>query len=116
MHAGKRLFTCCVDIKYLRRVHVRKCGDKLRQQVARAGIAMWLEEDVHMFIAARPGSAQGRDNLCGVVAVIIDDSHTPDHALHLETPIHAAEIGQTGNDLIRLDLQLYGNRYRSSCI
>ena len=53
---------------------------------------MGLEDDVNSAEAALPSGGQGRADLGGVMAIVVDNADVSDFALELEAAIDAAEI------------------------
>ena len=54
-------------------VGVVEGGGELGHEVASAGVAVGLEDDVDGAVAAIAGGAEGGEDFCGVVAVVVDD-------------------------------------------
>ena len=64
---------------------------ELREQVARACVAVRLEHD-HQPPSRRARRGDHRGNLGGMMAVVVDDHHAAALAAHLEAPFGAAGI------------------------
>ena len=104
--AGDRFFAGGVDVEQVKLVGISEGCGELGHQVAGAGVAVRLEEDVDAGEAAVAGGAEGGEDLGGVVAVVVDDGDVVDDAFDLEAAVDATEGGEAGGDLVGRDAEL----------
>ena len=104
--AGDGSFTGRVNVDDTNNVRSLKAIAKFMQQVASASVAMRLKQHEDAFESALTGRFQGGANLCGVVAVIINDSDAADFSLALKATLDPAEIREPGGNMFRRDAKL----------
>src|ERR1017187_1304285 len=94
-----------VDVEYEERIGVVKGGGEFLDQVAGAGVAVGLEDDVNLAESALAGRGQRGLDLGRMVAVVVDDAHAGGAAAQLEAAIDAAELIEGGADGFDSNLQ-----------
>ncbi len=95
----------CVDIEHADGVGVRERCAEFFQQVARAGIAMRLEDCVDTLESALARCRESGADLRGMMAVIVNHADAGGRALELEAAINAAKVFQSFADLIGSNIQ-----------
>ena len=83
-----------INVQHHQRVGVVESGRKFVHQIAGAGVAMRLEDDVDLAIAALPRRRQRRPNLGRMMAVVVNHADARGLPAQLKAPVHAAEILQ----------------------
>src|ERR1700678_2092549 len=103
------LFAGGVDGQYGHRIRQGKCRGELRDEVAGAGIAVGLEDDVNLVVAALAGGGECGGDFGGVVAVVVDDGDAVGAAAKLEAAVDSVEAGQALGDFLCRDFKLTGD-------
>ena len=83
-----------VNIQHEQRVGIGEGGGELVHQVAGAGVAMRLEDDVDLAKSALARGGQRGPNLGGMVAVVVDHADARGLAAQLEAAVDAAEAAR----------------------
>src|ERR1700678_1435738 len=107
------LFAGGVDGQYGHRIRQGKCRGELRDEVAGAGIAVGLEDDVNLVVAALAGGGECGGDFGGVVTVIVDDGDAVGAAAKLEAAVDSVEAGEALGDFFGRNFKLAGDRYCS---
>ena len=74
---------------------------ELVQKIEGAGVAVGLEDDVNLPVAALAGRGEGGANLGGMVAVIVHHGDAARLAAQLKAPVHAAKMIEALGNLLR---------------
>src|SRR5581483_4139046 len=101
-----------VDIEHLNRGGVVKGVHELIHEIARARVAMRLEDDVDRAIATIPRGADGSAYLSGMVAVVVDNRDATGTAANLEAAVDAVKGSQPGGNGFGRNLQLGRDGHR----
>src|SRR6266566_2719244 len=110
VHAGNRRLARGVDVHDDEDVGLVERGQEIVPQVLRPRVAVWLEHRDHAPVEPRLGGGEGRADLGGVMAVVVDDEHVAGGAPDLEAPLHPREAGQGGPDLRKRHLEVERDR------
>src|SRR5258708_13159981 len=100
-----------VDIEHADGVGVRECCAEFFQQVARAGIAMRLEDCVDTLESALARCCESGEDLRGMMAVIVNHADAGGRALELDAPITAPKAFPGPPHLSHTKTQAYSYRY-----
>src|SRR5580704_19740039 len=68
-----------------------KCAREIVHQCLRSGVAMRLEQNVNVRVAAGTGRSERRPNFSRMMAVIVDDGDSTRGAANRKTPVDAGE-------------------------
>src|SRR5215471_7626103 len=82
--AGNRRFPRRIDVHHQQHVRLVEGGEELLTQVERARVAMRLEHGHYTTVEPRLGGGEGRANLGGMVAVVVDHRDASHRAPDLE--------------------------------
>ena len=107
--AGDGLFAGGVNGKDADSIGVSKCTAELVQKIKGAGVAVGLEEDVDLAVAALAGGGEGGANFGGMVAVVVDHGDAAGGATKLKAPINSSEVIEARGDLIGGNFKLAGD-------
>src|SRR5580658_6127996 len=94
------LLACGVNVEDEQRIGVGEGGRESFHQVARARVAMRLEDDVNLAKTALPRRGQRGLDLSGMVPVIVDHTHARVAPAQLEAPVNAAELVERRANLL----------------
>src|SRR5258708_33683326 len=98
-----------VDIEHADGVGVRECCAEFFQQVARAGVAMRLEDCVDALESTLARCRESGADLRGMMAVIVNHADAGGRALELEAAINAAKVFQGLADLVERNIKAYSH-------
>src|SRR5271168_679796 len=105
-HALDRLFARRIDIQHLHRIGLIEGRRKFDQQVSRPRVAVGLKDDMQLSVATLPRRVKGRDNLRGMMPIIVNYRDLAHATPQLKTPVDATKIPQPLRYLLRSKLQL----------
>src|SRR3546814_13816060 len=101
-----------VDGRYIDEVGVVEGALDVVHRVAKAGVAVGLDDGDHATLGAFPGGGQGGFDLDRMMAVTVDDGDALDLADLGETALDAVELVESvGEDFVR-NSHLQGKPYR----
>ena len=109
--AGDRLFAGGVDGQDDDCVGVAECGAELFEQIAGAGVAVRLEDDMDAFVSALARGSERGANFRGMVAVVVDDGDAAGLTTLLEATVDAAETAEAFGDFFGRDFELVRDGY-----
>src|SRR5689334_25213634 len=109
--AFNRLFACGVDVEQKQRVCVSKRCGELFHQIASAGVAVRLENDVNLAKAALLRRSQSSFDFGGMVPVIVDDADAHCPPPQLKSAINASELIERRADCV--DANVESKPYRN---
>ena len=97
--AGQGLFAGGINGNEFQGVGLSKSGGELVKQVAGAGVAVGLEENMDVAVAALAGGGKGGTNFSGVVAVVVDHGDAVCRAFVLKAAVDTTKAGKSLGDL-----------------
>ena len=108
-YAGDGLLAGGVDGEDADGVGVSECAGELVHKVEGTGVAVGLEDDVNLAVAALAGGGKGGANLGGVMAVVVDDGDAAGGAAKLKAPVDAAEVTEALGNFVGGNFKLAGD-------
>ena len=77
---------------------------------------MGLEDHVNLREAALPGGREGCANLRRMMAIVVDDTYSPDLAFELKPAVYATELRKRVRNLLNWDVQPDSSGNCGSCV
>src|SRR5437588_604122 len=114
--AGNGWFAGRIYIEHQNCVGIRERFSEFVHEIAGAGIAMRLEDDMDAVESALAGSSQGGANLSGMMAVVVNHGNAGGLAFELETAVNAAKALQRLADAISINVEADAHGYGSGGI
>src|SRR5437764_2008664 len=104
--AGNRRLARWIDVHDDQHVGLVERGEELLTEVPRPGVAVRLEHRDDPAVEPGLGGGEGRADLGGVMAVVVDHGHARRRATDLESALHAGEAGQRLGDRQERNLEI----------